>query len=166
MLTSGSNVRKDLNEFQEKHATLVLTTVKVNCLFSEVLFYLSVFDISSLFWRNCYICDCFIMHFTSPDCFSNVQKACEERQREKRKHPSFVVLCYCNCFIMHSNSHVYFRNVPNACISVTLQAEFSRMVLYSCCHTYSIYFLCVCRERERDLYIFLYYYNCSHVLIN
>lgn len=25
-----SNVRKDLNEFQEKHATLVLTTVKVN----------------------------------------------------------------------------------------------------------------------------------------
>lgn len=26
--TSGSNVRKDLNEFQEKHATLVLTTVK------------------------------------------------------------------------------------------------------------------------------------------
>lgn len=28
--TSGSNVRKDLNEFQEKHATLVLTTVKVN----------------------------------------------------------------------------------------------------------------------------------------
>jgi len=28
--TVGSNVRKDLNEFQEKHATLVLTTVKVN----------------------------------------------------------------------------------------------------------------------------------------
>jgi hypothetical protein len=28
--TSASNVRKDLNEFQEKHATLVLTTVKVN----------------------------------------------------------------------------------------------------------------------------------------
>ncbi|QCD90185.1 hypothetical protein DEO72_LG4g1140 [Vigna unguiculata] len=26
--TAGSNVRKDLNEFQEKHATLVLTTVK------------------------------------------------------------------------------------------------------------------------------------------
>ncbi|XP_020213475.1 uncharacterized protein LOC109797757 [Cajanus cajan] len=26
--TVGSNVRKDLNEFQEKHATLVLTTVK------------------------------------------------------------------------------------------------------------------------------------------
>ncbi|GAU32572.1 hypothetical protein TSUD_218300 [Trifolium subterraneum] len=26
--TSASNVRKDLNEFQEKHATLVLTTVK------------------------------------------------------------------------------------------------------------------------------------------
>jgi len=31
--TVGSNVRKDLNEFQEKHATLVLTTVKVNSLF-------------------------------------------------------------------------------------------------------------------------------------
>ena len=28
MTTVGSNVRKDLNEFQEKHATLVLTTVK------------------------------------------------------------------------------------------------------------------------------------------
>lgn len=28
MPTSASNVRKDLNEFQEKHATLVLTTVK------------------------------------------------------------------------------------------------------------------------------------------
>lgn len=28
MATVGSNVRKDLNEFQEKHATLVLTTVK------------------------------------------------------------------------------------------------------------------------------------------
>lgn len=30
MPTVASNVRKDLNEFQEKHATLVLTTVKVN----------------------------------------------------------------------------------------------------------------------------------------
>jgi len=32
VVTAGSNVRKDLNEFQEKHATLVLTTVKVNSL--------------------------------------------------------------------------------------------------------------------------------------
>jgi len=31
-----SNVRKDLNEFQEKHATLVLTTVKVNAYFYEI----------------------------------------------------------------------------------------------------------------------------------
>lgn len=30
---TSSNVRKDLTEWQERHATLVLTTVKVNSLF-------------------------------------------------------------------------------------------------------------------------------------
>lgn len=38
MPTSASNVRKDLNEFQEKHATLVLTTVKVNSMFFKFYF--------------------------------------------------------------------------------------------------------------------------------
>lgn len=37
--TAGSNVRKDLNEFQEKHATLVLTTVKVNSLLLSLFFF-------------------------------------------------------------------------------------------------------------------------------
>lgn len=36
--TSASNVRKDLNEFQEKHANLVLTTVKVNSMFLYFIF--------------------------------------------------------------------------------------------------------------------------------
>lgn len=40
--TSGSNVRKDLNEFQEKHATLVLTTVKVNSEFYIFFFKFSL----------------------------------------------------------------------------------------------------------------------------
>lgn len=32
--TTASNVRKDLTEWQEKHATFVLTTVKVSSCFS------------------------------------------------------------------------------------------------------------------------------------
>lgn len=35
-----SNVRKDLNEFQEKHATLVLTTVKVNSYFMNFFIFM------------------------------------------------------------------------------------------------------------------------------
>jgi hypothetical protein len=34
--TTGSNVRKDLTEWQEKHATMVLTTVKVKFFASEL----------------------------------------------------------------------------------------------------------------------------------
>lgn len=67
--TSGSNVRKDLNEFQEKHANLVLTTVKVN---SDYIFYiLLLFCICVII---CIIyCDYFIMHFTSHGYFSKVR---------------------------------------------------------------------------------------------
>lgn len=47
--TAGSNVRKDLNEFQEKHATLVLTTVKVNSLLLSLFFFFSILN-TFLYW--------------------------------------------------------------------------------------------------------------------
>jgi len=53
--TAGSNVRKDLNEFQEKHATLVLTTVKVNSLSFFFYNFKYLFDIGALVWGNCMV---------------------------------------------------------------------------------------------------------------
>lgn len=45
MATTGSNVRKDLTEWQEKHATMVLTTVKVNSLLQNwvLIKYVNIF---------------------------------------------------------------------------------------------------------------------------
>lgn len=48
-----SNVRKDLNEFQEKHATLVLTTVKVNSYFMNFFY----------FYEILFSCECVLYWF-------------------------------------------------------------------------------------------------------
>lgn len=42
--TTASNVRKDLSEWQEKHATVVLTTVKVNYMVENCVFICSWFS--------------------------------------------------------------------------------------------------------------------------